>query len=103
MDSLLSPLSPFLALPGEPPIPWVRWLESFETFIVAAELADANDNRKKALLIHTLGSEGQQQVVTTKVCSLDTLLLHKMLSSGGLFFGNFGNRQVSLSTIRWLI
>ncbi|KAI9538300.1 hypothetical protein NQZ68_016342 [Dissostichus eleginoides] len=59
MDSLLSPLSPFLALPGEPPIPWVRWLESFETFIVAAELADANDDRKKALLIHTLESEGQ--------------------------------------------
>jgi len=60
MDSLLSPLSPFLALPGDPPIPWVRWHESFEMFIVAAGLADANDERKKALLIHTLGSEGQR-------------------------------------------
>ncbi|KAF3849697.1 hypothetical protein F7725_019416 [Dissostichus mawsoni] len=99
MDSLLSPLSPFLALPGEPPIPWVRWLESFETFIVAAGLAEANDNRKRALLIHTLGSEGQRIFRTLGLaptvlhCSLDTLLLHKMLCSGGLFFGNAGNRR----------
>ncbi|KAK5895593.1 hypothetical protein CgunFtcFv8_009273 [Champsocephalus gunnari] len=71
MDSLPSPLSPFLALPGEPPIPWVRWLESFETFIVAAGLAEANDDRKKALLMHSLGSEGQRIFRTrSEICGL---------------------------------
>lgn len=60
MDSLLAPLSPFLALPGDPPIPWIRWHESFETFIVAAGLSDASDGRKRALLLHSLGCEGQR-------------------------------------------
>uniref|UniRef100_A0A8C5DGL0 Retrotransposon gag domain-containing protein n=1 Tax=Gouania willdenowi TaxID=441366 RepID=A0A8C5DGL0_GOUWI len=53
----VSPLSSFLALPGEPPFPWI---ESFETFIAAAGLADATDPRLKALLIHNLGNEGQR-------------------------------------------
>lgn len=38
---------------------WVCWLESFEMFIVA-RLSVATDGQKKALLIHSLGSEGQQ-------------------------------------------
>ncbi|XP_028299780.1 uncharacterized protein LOC114461693 [Gouania willdenowi] len=56
----VSPVSPFLALPGEPPIPWPRWFESFETFIAAAGIVDASDARLKALLIHSLGNEGQR-------------------------------------------
>ncbi|KAJ8352061.1 hypothetical protein SKAU_G00235370 [Synaphobranchus kaupii] len=59
MEFSLPPLSPFLALPGEPPIPWIRWQESFETFIAAVGLEKASDSRKRALLIHNLGSEGQ--------------------------------------------
>jgi len=54
-----SSLPLFLALPGEPPIPWSRWKESFKTFTTAIRLADADDARLKALLIHSLGSEGQ--------------------------------------------
>ncbi|KAJ8349338.1 hypothetical protein SKAU_G00244680 [Synaphobranchus kaupii] len=60
MEFSLPPLSPFLALPGEPPIPWIRWQESFETFIAAVGLEEASDSRKRALLIHNLGSEGQR-------------------------------------------
>ncbi|KAJ8346671.1 hypothetical protein SKAU_G00280720 [Synaphobranchus kaupii] len=60
MEFSLPPLSPFLALTGEPPIPWIRWQESFETFIAAVGLEEANDSRKRALLIHNLGSEGQR-------------------------------------------
>lgn len=37
-----------------------HWHASFETFIVAAGLSEASDGRKKALLTHSLGSEGQR-------------------------------------------
>ncbi|KAJ8333462.1 hypothetical protein SKAU_G00414700 [Synaphobranchus kaupii] len=60
MEFSLPPLSPFLTLPGEPPIPWIRWQESFGTFIAAVGLEEASDSRKRALLIHNLGSEGQR-------------------------------------------
>ncbi|KAG7482685.1 hypothetical protein JOB18_028080 [Solea senegalensis] len=53
-------LPSFPALPGEPPIPWSRWHDSFETFIAAAGLTDASDARRGAILIHSLGNEGQR-------------------------------------------
>ena len=56
----LSPPSHFLATPGQPPIPWTRWLDSFTTFLEAAGLDAASDARKRALLIHCLGQEGQR-------------------------------------------
>ncbi len=59
-DIALPPPTPFLALPGEPPIPWTRWLQSFETFILAVGLTDMSAARKKALLLHCLGAEGQR-------------------------------------------
>lgn len=34
-DCSLPPPPPFLALPGEPPVPWPSWLQSFETYLVA--------------------------------------------------------------------
>ena len=60
MELSLPPPTPFLALPGEPPVPWIRWLESFETYLAALGLEEANDARRKALLIHCLGTEGQR-------------------------------------------
>ncbi len=59
-DIALPPPAPFLALPGEPPIPWTRWLQSFETFLLAVGLTDVSAARKKALLLHCLGAEGQR-------------------------------------------
>ncbi len=59
-DIALPPPAPFLALPGEPPIPWTRWLQSFETFILAVGLTDVSAARKKTLLLHCLGAEGQR-------------------------------------------
>lgn len=59
-DITLPPPAPFLALPGEPPIPWTRWLQSFETFLLAVGLTDVPAARKKALLLHCLGAEGQR-------------------------------------------
>ena len=60
MEFQLSPLPPFLALPGEPPIPWSRWHESFETFVAAIGLTGAAEARRRAVLIHSLGNEGQR-------------------------------------------
>ena len=38
---------PFLALPGEPSMPWTSWIRSFETYIIALGLEDASDAREK--------------------------------------------------------
>ena len=50
----------FLPVPGDPPIPWLHWQRSFETYLLAAGLDDLPPERKKALLIHSLGAEGQR-------------------------------------------
>ncbi|KAM7367484.1 hypothetical protein PAMP_013776 [Pampus punctatissimus] len=60
MELPLVPLPPFLPLPSEPPVPWPRWYESFKTFIGAVGLADASDARLRAMLLHSLSSEGQR-------------------------------------------
>ncbi|KAJ8332635.1 hypothetical protein SKAU_G00424240 [Synaphobranchus kaupii] len=59
-DCSLPPPSLFLALPGEPPVPWSHWISSFETYILAADLEEVLDGRKRALLLHCLGAEGQR-------------------------------------------
>lgn len=59
-DCSLPPPPPFLALPGELPVPWLRWFAAFETYLLAAGLDDVADGRKRALLLHCLGTEGQR-------------------------------------------
>ncbi|KAJ8339345.1 hypothetical protein SKAU_G00361310 [Synaphobranchus kaupii] len=56
----LPPPAPFLSVPGEPPIPWVGWLEDFTVYLEAMDFADISDRRKTALLRHCLGTEGQR-------------------------------------------
>ncbi len=63
-DCSLLPPPPFLALPGEPPVPWSRWLQSFEAYLVTAGLTEVSALRKKALLQHCLGAEGQRVLGT---------------------------------------
>ena len=60
MEMMFAPPSPFLALPGEPPVPWPRWYESFQNYILALGLKDVSDARMKAILLHCLGTEGQR-------------------------------------------
>ena len=59
-DCSLPPPSPFLALPGEPSVPWIRWIVSFETYLLAASLDNVSDARKRALLLRCIGAEGQR-------------------------------------------
>uniref|UniRef100_A0A674DZP4 Gypsy retrotransposon integrase-like protein 1 n=1 Tax=Salmo trutta TaxID=8032 RepID=A0A674DZP4_SALTR len=56
----LPPPAPFLAVPGEPPVPWNNWLDSFNTYIEAMDLSTISDKRRTALLRHCLGTEGQR-------------------------------------------
>lgn len=56
----LPPPAPFLAVPGEPPVPWNNWLDSFNTYIEAMDFSTISDKRRTALLRHCLGTEGQR-------------------------------------------
>ena len=53
---------PFLAIPGEPSISWERWFSSFQTYLIASGLdgTSVSDERRRAILVHSLGTEGQQ-------------------------------------------
>ncbi|KAH6948751.1 hypothetical protein HPB50_026109 [Hyalomma asiaticum] len=56
----LSPPPPFLATPGTPAIPWPRWIRLFENFLLASGATDLPAPRRRALLLHCLGPEGQR-------------------------------------------
>jgi len=56
----LSPPPDFLPVPGQPTIPWPRWLRSFLLYMDAAGLSGEADDRQKAILLHCLGAEGQR-------------------------------------------
>ena len=60
----LPPPSVFLALPGEPPVPWFSWISSFKTYLIAAGLENVPQERERALLLHYLGAEGQRVLGT---------------------------------------
>lgn len=54
--------TPFLPCPGEPPIPFDMWLRMFRNYLlVVGASGDAWPvERKRALLLHCLGTEGQR-------------------------------------------
>ncbi|KAL1475268.1 hypothetical protein MTO96_037414 [Rhipicephalus appendiculatus] len=59
-SAALSPPPPFLAAPGTPAIPWNRWIRLLENFLLASGAADLPAPRRRALLLHCLGPEGQR-------------------------------------------
>ena len=58
----LPPPDAFLAVPGEPAVPWTRWITGFNTYIDALGFSEEQlpGKRKTALLVHLLGTEGQR-------------------------------------------
>ncbi|XP_049512239.1 uncharacterized protein LOC125940280 [Dermacentor silvarum] len=60
MGSGISPPPPFLVSPGTPAIPWPRWLRLFENFTLASGASELSAARRRALLLHCLGPEGQR-------------------------------------------
>ncbi|KAK0138710.1 hypothetical protein N1851_024744 [Merluccius polli] len=58
--------APFLPCSGEPSIPFVTWRKMFENYLLAVH-ATGNawpEARRRALLIHALGAEGQRLFYT---------------------------------------
>ena len=50
----------FLSAPSTPTIPWTTWFRMFTNYITAAGLSSLPDVRQKAILLNTLGTEGQR-------------------------------------------
>ena len=56
----LQPPPSFLPTPGSPAIPWKQWKALFENFLLASGASKFNDDRRRAMLLHCLGPEGQR-------------------------------------------
>jgi len=82
-------------MPGEPPISSTRWIESFETYLLALGLGDVSVARKKAPLQHCLGAEGQLvlgtlgNITALTMTQLWNLLEHTSQLHKVLFYGDF--------------
>ena len=50
----------FLQSKGDPPIPWKKWVEEFHTYLSAIDADKMSAERRKNILLHLLGSEGQE-------------------------------------------
>ncbi len=59
MTLSLSQPALFLQTLGEPPIPFKAWIKTFDNFLLALD-EELPNARKRALLIHCLGAEGQR-------------------------------------------
>ncbi|KAJ1172394.1 hypothetical protein NDU88_004241 [Pleurodeles waltl] len=51
---------PFLATPGDPPIPWKQWKKIFNTYMLAIGSDRYALPRQQAILLHHLGIEGRR-------------------------------------------
>ena len=63
----LTPPAAFLPSPGEPSTPFTSWMCMFENFMLAVNDDALSDARKRALLIHCRGTEGQRLFYTLPV------------------------------------
>ncbi|KAJ1149126.1 hypothetical protein NDU88_001943 [Pleurodeles waltl] len=60
----IAPPPTFLAVPGEPNMPWEDWQEAFDSYLKALGGAIFTAKRKLALLKHNLGVEGRKVLKT---------------------------------------
>ncbi|XP_054759514.2 uncharacterized protein K02A2.6-like [Lytechinus pictus] len=56
----LQPPPYFLPTPGTPAMPWKQWKGLFDVYLVASAANKFNEDRRRALLLHCLGAEGQR-------------------------------------------
>ena len=59
MANSIDPPAKFQDHGGPPPMAWNEWKGMFDTYMDAIDSELFSDNRKTALLIHSLGAEGQ--------------------------------------------
>ncbi len=67
----LQPPVAFLDCPGEPKIPFDAWEKLFQNYLLAIGGEEFSAERKRALLIHCLGTEGQR-IYNTLPLTADT-------------------------------
>lgn len=63
----IAPPDPFLPTPGRPVQPWPRWHDMFKVYLLASGASEFSPERRKALLLHSLGPEGQRIFNTLSV------------------------------------
>ena len=51
---------PFLATPGQPSMPWLQWRRLFNNYLLASGHDGDGAGRKTAILLHSIGAEGQR-------------------------------------------
>ncbi|KAH9359505.1 hypothetical protein HPB48_016687 [Haemaphysalis longicornis] len=56
----LTPPPTFLFTPGRPAVAWPQSIRIVENFLLASGASDLWPDRRKALLLHSLGVEGQR-------------------------------------------
>ena len=61
----LNPPQNFLDTPGEPPVVWCRWKQTFDMYFTAAGYSGLDTKRQVAITIHALGMEGQRILFVT--------------------------------------
>ncbi|KAJ8403267.1 hypothetical protein AAFF_G00354840 [Aldrovandia affinis] len=64
VSAFLSPIQTFLATPGDPPLPWKIWKQQFSTYLLATGLNTAPKEQQLAILLDSLGTEGQRIFAT---------------------------------------
>ncbi|KAL1480457.1 hypothetical protein MTO96_051012 [Rhipicephalus appendiculatus] len=85
----LAPRPPFLPTPGRPAVAWPRWLRIFENFLLASGASVCTPDRRNALLLHSLGVEGQRIFYTLPLPSSDNAkpdVTHKDCTKCLLFY-----------------
>ncbi|KAL1470166.1 hypothetical protein MTO96_024561 [Rhipicephalus appendiculatus] len=56
----IAPPDPFHPTPGHPAQPWSRWDDMFKVYLLASSASEFSPERRKALLLPSLGPEGQR-------------------------------------------
>ena len=67
MDLLQAAPAPFLPAPGDPTVPWAVWIAQFDNYLLAIGGDAFPQARQKAILLHSLGCEGQRVFQTLPV------------------------------------
>ncbi|XP_075732452.1 uncharacterized protein LOC142775032 [Rhipicephalus microplus] len=63
----IAPSDPFLPTPGRPVQPLFRWHDMFNVYLLASGASEFSPERRKALLLHSLGPEGQRMFNTLSI------------------------------------
>ena len=80
----INPMRPFLDNPGEPPVEWSKWSKQFQVYLIASGMNKKAHEVQVAILLHSLGTEGQRIFYTLPGASDDKLTLDaavKLLNS----------------------